>query len=232
MPNMLEVELNGAGAPRAAADLVEPETRAKRRRALDALALANLPFAEELYFQFLHDPASVDPEWRRMFVSSPSSRAPSGCNGAGPTALVPPASFPRSIFAGRAAVRPTGRPLGAGRHPEPHFDAPALRARAAARRGVPRARASVRRSRSAGAGHARRARRSRSRTTASPTRTSTWCSAARTSPGRGGRRCAIWSACCARPTAARSACRPRTSTISSCATGCKAGWRARATGCR
>ncbi|HLK93081.1 MAG TPA: thiamine pyrophosphate-dependent enzyme, partial [Polyangia bacterium] len=68
---------------------------------LDGLALENLAFAEELYFQYLRDPASVDPEWRRTFAALDSG---AGRNGAGPGGLVPPAAFPRSIFAGRGAT--------------------------------------------------------------------------------------------------------------------------------
>ncbi|HSY41578.1 MAG TPA: thiamine pyrophosphate-dependent enzyme, partial [Polyangia bacterium] len=100
MSNMLDLELNGTGAPHISADLDVHEAP-RSGTALDALALANLPFAEELYFKFLQDPASVDPEWRRMFVQLAELEGAVGLNGAGPTALVPPDSFPRSIFAGR-----------------------------------------------------------------------------------------------------------------------------------
>jgi 2-oxoglutarate dehydrogenase E1 component len=59
----------------------------------NGLALSNLAFAEELYFQFLRDPASVEPGWRAYFQ---------GLDGAnrerGPAALIPPAAFARSIF--------------------------------------------------------------------------------------------------------------------------------------
>ena len=130
-----------------------------------------------------------------------------------------PTTFQRSIFAGRPAVPPRRAVR------QPHLGPPAVRARAAAGRGLPRARPPVRRSRSAGAGqaHARpdRARGLRPRRR----RTSTWCSAARTSPAPTGRRCAISSSCCARPTAAPSASSSPTSTTSSCATGCRRGWR-------
>jgi 2-oxoglutarate dehydrogenase E1 component len=100
MSNMLDLELNGTGAPHVSADLDMHETP-RSGTALDALAVANLPFAEELYFKFLNDPASVDPEWRRMFVALAELEGAVGLNGAGATALVPPESFPRSIFAGR-----------------------------------------------------------------------------------------------------------------------------------
>src|SRR5580693_4022733 len=101
MSNMLDLELNGTGNPHASADLSVPETRRSATGPADALALANLPFAEELYFQFLRDPASVDPEWRRLFMDLAELEGAVGLNGAGATAVVPPASFPRSIFAGR-----------------------------------------------------------------------------------------------------------------------------------
>ena len=101
MSNMLDLELNGTGNPHVGADLGVPETRRSAIGPADALALANLPFAEELYFQFLRDPASVDPEWRRLFVDLAQLEGAVGLNGVGSTAVVPPASFPRSIFAGR-----------------------------------------------------------------------------------------------------------------------------------
>ncbi|HEV3030569.1 MAG TPA: 2-oxoglutarate dehydrogenase E1 component [Polyangia bacterium] len=59
----------------------------------DGFALANLAFAEELYFQFLRDPGSVEPAWRAYFE---------GLDGAGaraPAAAIPPQAFARSIFA-------------------------------------------------------------------------------------------------------------------------------------
>jgi 2-oxoglutarate dehydrogenase E1 component len=66
---------------------------------LGGLAIANLPFVEELYFQFLNDPASVDPTWRRYFQGLSGSVG----IGASASAQVPPATFRRSIFAGTAA---------------------------------------------------------------------------------------------------------------------------------
>src|SRR4051794_20248689 len=71
---------------------------------LTGFALANLPFVEDLYFQFLEDPASVDPSWRRTF------QALNGNNGndAGASALVPAAAFKRSIFGG-TGVSPHAR---------------------------------------------------------------------------------------------------------------------------
>jgi 2-oxoglutarate dehydrogenase E1 component len=113
MPNMLELEVNGAGAARAGVDMVEPAGSKNHETAgepgqvtgqspeIDALALDNLGFAEELYFKYLRDPASVDPEWRRTFAALEGG---GGRNGAGPAALLPPTAFPRSIFAGRAAT--------------------------------------------------------------------------------------------------------------------------------
>ena len=97
---MLDLELNGTGAPHGSADLDVHESP-RSGTALDALAVANLPFAEGLYFKFLQDPASVDPEWRRLFVALAELEGAVGLNGGGATALVPPESFPRSIFAGR-----------------------------------------------------------------------------------------------------------------------------------
>jgi 2-oxoglutarate dehydrogenase E1 component len=66
-----------------------------------SFALSNLAFAEELYFQFLRDPASVDPAWRAYFqgLESPTSRDKT------PAAAIPPAAFSRSIFAATAAPK-------------------------------------------------------------------------------------------------------------------------------
>src|SRR5258708_31432008 len=60
-----------------------------------AFALSNLAFAEELYFQFLRDPGSVEPAWRAYFQGL------EGANGTArsPAASIPPAAFSRSIFA-------------------------------------------------------------------------------------------------------------------------------------
>ena len=62
-----------------------------------SLAISNLPFAEELYFQFLRDPASVDPAWRAYFESLDGAPAAA--------ALVPPTAFQRSIFAPPAGAQ-------------------------------------------------------------------------------------------------------------------------------
>ena len=51
MSNMLDLELNGTGAPHISADLDVHET-SRSGTALDTLALANLPFAEELPYVF------------------------------------------------------------------------------------------------------------------------------------------------------------------------------------
>ena len=123
MPNGLDAKVNGSGtthrpgdAPAAgpsngnggAAGHAAPEPDA----ALSGLALANLPFVEELYFQFLSDPASVDPSWRRYFQSLNGNGAG---NGAGAAALVPPAAFRRSIFAGGGAAVPSGAGIAGSR---------------------------------------------------------------------------------------------------------------------
>src|SRR4051794_37434156 len=38
--------------------------------ALAGLAISNLGFAEEIYFQYLRDPASVDASWRDLFEAA------------------------------------------------------------------------------------------------------------------------------------------------------------------
>ena len=62
---------------------------------INGFALSNLAFAEDLYFQFLRDPGSVEPAWRAYFQGL------DGANGAArtPGASIPPAAFTRSIFA-------------------------------------------------------------------------------------------------------------------------------------
>jgi 2-oxoglutarate dehydrogenase E1 component len=82
--------------------------------ALADLAVSNLDFAEELYFQFLRDPGSVDPAWRRVFEQldgAPGGDGAGNGNGngsgngtAGALATAPPAAFTRSIFAPAAAA--------------------------------------------------------------------------------------------------------------------------------
>jgi len=104
MANGLDVNVNGSATsrkPGEAPALVPSNGMAIAAGAdgaaddqLTGFALANLPFVEDLYFQFLEDPASVDPTWRRTF------QALNGGNGAGASALVPPTAFKRSIFGG------------------------------------------------------------------------------------------------------------------------------------
>src|SRR5260370_1427832 len=82
---MIEVKANGSNAGRA------------EGAAAPAINPANLAFAEELYAQFLQDPASVDPAWRAYFESLDNGVArPSA------VAIRPPTNFARSIFAARA----------------------------------------------------------------------------------------------------------------------------------
>src|SRR5258708_29345840 len=59
-----------------------------------AFALSNLAFAEELYFQFLRDPGSVEPAWRAYFqgLEGANGTAPS------PAASIPPAALSSRIF--------------------------------------------------------------------------------------------------------------------------------------
>ena len=69
----------------------------------NGFALANLAFAEELYFQFLRDPGSIEPAWRVYFEGLSGPEATTRDKGA--AALIPPAAFPRSIFAPAAAPK-------------------------------------------------------------------------------------------------------------------------------
>jgi 2-oxoglutarate dehydrogenase E1 component len=82
-------------------------------QAIDALAISNLAFAEDLYYQYLQDPAAVDPAWRAVFerldgAPRPANGHANGAagNGHGASALIPPTAFPRSIFAATAPVDP------------------------------------------------------------------------------------------------------------------------------
>src|SRR5262245_16001005 len=110
MPNGLDAKVNGSGTPRKHSDA--PASGAGTgdggggADALSGLAVANLPFVEELYFRFLQDAASVEPSWRRYFQGLNGNGA-SG-NGAGVSALVPPTAFRRSIFASTAAPAVSG----------------------------------------------------------------------------------------------------------------------------
>ena len=74
---------NGHGASEGGADI-------------NGFALANLAFAEELYFQFLRDPGSVEPAWRAYFQGLDGNGAASIRT---PATSIPPAAFSRSIFA-------------------------------------------------------------------------------------------------------------------------------------
>ena len=123
MPNGLDAKVNGSGTARKPGEApaagpsngnggAAGHAAAEPDAALSGLALANLPFVEELYFQFLNDPASVDPSWRRYFQSLNGSGAG---NGAGASALVPPAAFRRSIFAGAGAAVPSGAGIAGSR---------------------------------------------------------------------------------------------------------------------
>src|SRR3982750_589638 len=104
MDSTVESNLDNHDAPAAAEDSKEGS---KEDSTIDTLAIANLPFAEDLYFQFLRDPSSVDPTWRRIFERL-DGVAKNGKNGTiGPAlaaAYVPPAAFPHSVFAATAGA--------------------------------------------------------------------------------------------------------------------------------
>ena len=97
------------GSPRAGSSgTTEVDIAAAFGRNLDA---ANLAFIEQLYYQFLGDPQSVEPAWREKFASF------------GSAAVAPPEAFERSIFAStplasagptQPAVATPGAPLSAG----------------------------------------------------------------------------------------------------------------------
>src|SRR4051812_41212916 len=114
MANGLDAKVNGSGAPRNAESALLGSSNGDAGltahaggdddAGLAGLAAANLPFVEELYFQFLNDPASVDPTWRRYFQALNGS----GGNGISASAQVPPGAFKRSIFASAGAPAVSG----------------------------------------------------------------------------------------------------------------------------
>jgi 2-oxoglutarate dehydrogenase E1 component len=123
MPNGLDAKVNGSVAPRKGdAPLLGSSNGGGAAAiahaggdgdaALSGLAVANLPFVEELYFQFLNDPASVDPTWRRTFQGLNGNGA--AVNG-GATAMTPPAAFRRSIFASAGAPVVSGAGIAGSR---------------------------------------------------------------------------------------------------------------------
>jgi 2-oxoglutarate decarboxylase len=72
---------------------------------------ANAGFAQSLYEDFLRDPASVSPEWRRLFESGQVGERPVG-NGTTPSSLTNGAATAGTPGAGTAAT-PPGIPAGA-----------------------------------------------------------------------------------------------------------------------
>src|SRR6185503_19958336 len=117
MPNGLDAKVNGSGATRKPSEkpsdapvlgssnygaVAPAHAGGDGDAALAELAVANLPFVEELYFQFLNDPASVNPSWRRYFQGFNGNGA-GGNGGPAAAAMVPPAAFRRSIFASAGA---------------------------------------------------------------------------------------------------------------------------------
>jgi 2-oxoglutarate dehydrogenase E1 component len=97
MPNTMEVKVNGSGPLHARAELVAAAEPEAPEGGIEALPIANLAFAEDLYFRYLEDPASVDSAWRRTFERLDRAN---GRNGSSAQAMLPPAAFTRSIFGG------------------------------------------------------------------------------------------------------------------------------------
>jgi 2-oxoglutarate dehydrogenase E1 component len=93
---MIEAKVNGSGRTHQAAPAPEvtEDAGGGNGGALSALAVSNLSFAEDLYYQYVRDPQSVDATWRATF------QALDGAAGAGTAQpALPPAAFARSIFA-------------------------------------------------------------------------------------------------------------------------------------
>src|SRR5262249_55255894 len=96
---MIEAKANGSAQRGGRAPGGEEATA--ENGALSSLAISNLAFAEDLYYQFLRDPSSVDPAWRATFQALDGARA-----GNGVQELQPPAAFARSIFAPAPGATP------------------------------------------------------------------------------------------------------------------------------
>jgi len=73
---------------------------------LSTMAVSNLAFAEDLYYQFLRDPSSVDAVWRATFQAMEERS-----NGSGALTVTPPSTFARSIFAPSAPAVAAGNPV-------------------------------------------------------------------------------------------------------------------------
>jgi 2-oxoglutarate decarboxylase len=75
---------------------------------------ANAGFAQSLYEDFLRDPASVSPEWRRLFESGQVGERPPAGNGTPPSAMTNGAPAPSAPGATAVpAALPAGIPAGA-----------------------------------------------------------------------------------------------------------------------
>jgi 2-oxoglutarate dehydrogenase E1 component len=105
--DMIDVKVNGSASTREDASAFAAHGNGAAAGSgqgagdgINGFALANLAFAEELYFQFLRDPASVEPAWRSYFQGLDGAARDKGA-----AALIPPAAFSRSIFAPAAAPR-------------------------------------------------------------------------------------------------------------------------------
>ena len=145
MANGLDAKANGKGTSHSpAAPALEVPEMGHEPADLSGLAVSNFAFAEELYYQYLRDPGSVDAGWRRYFDTL--SRE----NGTG--------SAPVHGAAGRVQAQhlrgQRRHGVRGGRDRQPHVGATAVRARAATGRGVSRDGAPVR---AAGSARARAA---------------------------------------------------------------------------
>ena len=158
MPNGLDAKVNGSVAPRKPASAAlgrpmaaaRPRRRRRRRRCrlTGSRSRTCRSSRSSTSSSCAIRPASIRRGARYFQAAERQQRR----NGAGARALVPPAAFPRSIFAAPARPR-----VGRRRHRQPHLGPPALRTRAAPGRGLSRARPPDRQPRPAGAGAAQAA---------------------------------------------------------------------------
>jgi 2-oxoglutarate dehydrogenase E1 component len=102
MANGLDAKANGRGTPRSpVAPAPEAHEAGPGPADFSGLAVSNYAFAEELYYQYLRDPGSVEPGWRRYFDTLGREN---GVGASTAAAAVPPAAFKRSIFAGNGVT--------------------------------------------------------------------------------------------------------------------------------
>jgi 2-oxoglutarate dehydrogenase E1 component len=104
---MIEAKANGSSVAQRGGRAPGGEEGTAENGALSSLAISNLGFAEDLYYQYLRDPNSVDPAWRATFQALDGAPPSNGVQ-----ELQPPTAFARSIFAPAPGATPAaGNPI-------------------------------------------------------------------------------------------------------------------------